>query len=117
MSKPIAKPKVAVIRECFLHGRYDAEECPACAAAIEEEAEVVTIPAAAPAVERRALCRCTHAEREHCKGGDTHFNPRLRVGQKARPADITVCSTRHCKETLCTCVEFVPAPAGEGAKQ
>lgn len=114
MAKQATNPK----QVCALHGEYAGEECPTCLAVHEDEAEVIAIPAAAPAVERRAVCVCGCAERGHCKGGDTHFNYKLRQGQApVRAHDITICSTRHCKETLCTCVDFVPAPAGEGVTQ
>lgn len=112
----MAKP---IIRECIIHGQYrtiTGEDCPACA--LEEEGDIITVLCPGPipvAVERRMLCTCTHTEREHCKGGVEHVAYKVKQGERARADQLSICSTRHCSQPLCTCVDFMPAPAGEGA--
>lgn len=49
---------------------------------------------------------CHHPLGEHCKGNQrhTHYKDEMRMVKDAR---VTVCTTKHCNNALCDCVDFV----------
>lgn len=47
--------------------------------------------------------RCGHAVAAHCKGNQKHAP--WRTGR----SEMLTCSTRHCEEPLCSCVDLVEA--------
>lgn len=124
MAKPTTKPNQPAQRSCTIHGAYTGDECPGCAA-VEEESETDQLlervlgpsPAGVAVCDRRGPNGwpvCGHTRAEHCKGGQVHVYYKVKQNQRALPHELTTCEAPHCLQPLCTCIAFVPAPAGEG---
>ena len=58
------------------------------------------------------LClRCEHPLSEHCSGGKKHESPKEDMWAAQYRIRTLVCSTRHCDQPLCSCVEFIQEAA------
>jgi hypothetical protein len=52
--------------------------------------------------------RCGHRLADHCEGDQrhAHYKDEMRMAKTPR---VYVCTTRHCLQPLCTCIDFVEA--------
>lgn len=61
--------------------------------------------------------RCGHEDQRHCKSGVWHTSAKedsRMLAIRDRKGDIR-CTTRHCLEPLCSCVDLIPPASQECA--